>query len=50
MAAKKKAQGKKITDLKSKPSKGPDAIVKGGRMGPGTQTEDDVYVGVRRKP
>jgi hypothetical protein len=47
MADKKKPQSKKVTDIKKKPKKGVDAIVKGGRMGPGTQTEDDVYVGRR---
>lgn len=49
MADKKKSQSKKVTDIKKKPTKAADTNVKGGRMGPGTQTEDDVYVGVKAR-
>ena len=37
---------KKITDLPAKKlTKDEEDKTKGGRRGPGTQTEDDVYVG-----
>jgi hypothetical protein len=51
MADKKQPQKKKVTDLAKralgKARKASD--VKGGTMGPGTQTEDDIYVGVRKR-
>lgn len=47
MADKKKSQSKQVTDIKKKPTKAADTNVKGG--GPGTQTEDDVYVGVKAR-
>ena len=50
MADKKQSPKKKVTDLKKSPLQAKSAKeVKGGTMGPGTQTEDDVYVGVRRR-
>lgn len=51
MATPKKPSKSVPKAVKSLPKKsGKGAInVKGGAMGPGTQTEDDVYVGVRRR-
>ncbi len=50
MADKKQSSKKKVADLKKSPLKAKSAKdVKGGAMGPGTQTEDDIYVGVRRR-
>lgn len=50
MADKKQSSKKKVTDLKKSPLQAKSAKeVKGGVMGPGTQTEDDVYVGVRKR-
>lgn len=37
-----------VKTLPKKSAKGSEAV-KGGAMGPGTQTEDDVYVGVKRR-
>ena len=51
MADKKKSQKKKVADLakKSLMQSKTASNVKGGQMGPGTQTEDDVYVGVKKR-
>lgn len=50
MADKKLSSKKKVTDLKKSPLTAKSAKdVKGGVRGPGTQTEDDVYVGVRKR-
>ena len=40
----------KLPDLPQQPVTEKTAgDVKGGAMGPGTQTEDDVYVGIRKR-
>lgn len=39
-----------VPDLPAKPVQEASASdVKGGVMGPGTQTEDDIYVGVKKR-
>jgi hypothetical protein len=49
MDKKQEPQKPAVPDLPVKPLKESSADqVKGGRMGPGTQTEDEVYVGARK--
>jgi hypothetical protein len=41
---------KAVESLPEKPLTNKDAdSIKGGAMGPGTQTEDDIYVGVKKR-
>ncbi len=50
MDKKKESQKPAVPDLPAKPVKESSAShVKGGVMGPGTQTEDDLYVGIKRR-